>query len=842
MYFFPKSKSLIIVSLLIILVVDLVCGKLKEEFIREQHDVGKLLTNYLKTPWINLNSSWADEVNTDCKNDIATLYESADAGKLWAIQMLDAMSKIPSGILTGNIVDLGTYDECIGAKNDDNSNNIQGKHCIVSIAIPPEFSKDPSEIFFSQKLSPYNQSPHVAYSLSASLCLPSTCKVDDVIGLVNSSIRSTPALAKIEAKTLYATCSEVESEDPLFLGRVLTLSLFTVVLSLLIFSTGCDLMLRSGSIRPLPALEISAKFSLYTNARKLCSMEIAPGTLPAIYGMRFISSCLVVLGHRMIILLMKPHVNLTYLLTLRRTPLSLIVLTLPLAVDTFFVVSGFLMGYLFLKALRSGRKVNILQLYLHRYLRLTPCIVLLLLMSIYILPVLGSGPIWGPFFGIMGKYCQKNWWTNLLYIQNLVDREEICLPHTWYAAVDMQLFWIAPFVILLLHHHPKIGITLWSVISIVALVIPVVDLVMNQYSVLWNINKDIITIYRDFFNYYSVTYNRVLPYFIGLFLGYDLVVNKRNLSKIQATINWIIAIMFLMICFFGTYLIQPNADTYNEVVEAVYVTVARFGWSTAMAWILYASTQGYGGPVTSFLSLPVFVPLNRLSYSIYLVHLLIQATGNAAQRVPEYLSPFGLIHIFFGDLMLAIIAAFCLNLCCETPVIVLEKILRAQESPPITKRPSIISKEKPLDVVKGYSDLIRSRIDPNTGTNTITSQSDFWETVSDILNALGKKSTKTPAELAKSWQDWQSVNKMNNESNWDQTRHQTTINVENGPCQLQTETNRLENELLLFLVSMTDAMDDPISGNDSESTFPEQKFNGLQNGHPAGSRFTPTNK
>lgn len=51
--------------------------------------------------------------------------------------MLDASSKIPSGILAGNLEDLGNFDECLAIKEkvNDNIGVIYGKYCQLSIPL-----------------------------------------------------------------------------------------------------------------------------------------------------------------------------------------------------------------------------------------------------------------------------------------------------------------------------------------------------------------------------------------------------------------------------------------------------------------------------------------------------------------------------------------------------------------------------------------------------------------------------------------------------------------------------------------------------------------------------------
>lgn len=55
--------------------------------------------------------------------------------------MFDASSKIPNGILQGNLVDLGNYDQCLSISHEiPDDHTIKGKYCQIKIPLPPEIS------------------------------------------------------------------------------------------------------------------------------------------------------------------------------------------------------------------------------------------------------------------------------------------------------------------------------------------------------------------------------------------------------------------------------------------------------------------------------------------------------------------------------------------------------------------------------------------------------------------------------------------------------------------------------------------------------------------------------
>jgi len=53
-----------------------------------------------------------------------------------SLTVADATGKISAGILEGNIQNLGSMDECLAAKTDEDSGTFTGKYCLVQFQIP----------------------------------------------------------------------------------------------------------------------------------------------------------------------------------------------------------------------------------------------------------------------------------------------------------------------------------------------------------------------------------------------------------------------------------------------------------------------------------------------------------------------------------------------------------------------------------------------------------------------------------------------------------------------------------------------------------------------------------
>lgn len=144
-----------------------------------------------------------------------------------------------------------------------------------------------------------------------------------------------------------------------------------------------------------------------------------------------------------------------------------------------------------IKELKKNNRINLIKFYLHRYIRMTPLMMVIIGFCATVLRYLGQGPAWLESIMMFDKWCEDNWWINALYLHNFVKRETMvsvdllrknnfsqhklqiiryfidylhllhlhpqCLSHSWYSAVDMQLYLISPFIILPLFYLPILG-------------------------------------------------------------------------------------------------------------------------------------------------------------------------------------------------------------------------------------------------------------------------------------------------------------------------------------------------------------------------------------------------
>lgn len=109
--------------------------KTKEELHLAQKQFEKLL--------LNLPSFVPDYTkvkNLECQKQGEVFQRQLRGQKLWALQMMDANAKLPSGLLRGNINQLGDFDLCtkISQKikiSELNVMKMKGKYCLANIDV-----------------------------------------------------------------------------------------------------------------------------------------------------------------------------------------------------------------------------------------------------------------------------------------------------------------------------------------------------------------------------------------------------------------------------------------------------------------------------------------------------------------------------------------------------------------------------------------------------------------------------------------------------------------------------------------------------------------------------------
>ncbi|KAF7270027.1 hypothetical protein GWI33_016969 [Rhynchophorus ferrugineus] len=417
--------------------------------------------------------------------------------------------------------------------------------------------------------------------------------------------------------------------------------------------------------------------------------------LRCIQGMRLYNTALVVFSHTALSLISGPVANARYPESLHENVARLIFSSGPLCVGTFFLFSTFLLSNGLFDHLRDKKTLDlklILFVIFNRIFRLTPTVLVVVLFHATWLRHLGNGPWWNDFVGYEYQKCRMNGWTNLIYINNWYDTFVMCLPVTWYLALDTQYFVMALFFISFLKSHEKY---LYWIIGGTMSVIFVTTFIQNYYH---DFSGLILPIPEYFYGMRNLLGSFQFHYQVGSFIGnlspavagigigYYFCNHKNDSpdqyifrTKCRQTLWWwctfIIALLFLIIP--GSMILNYEA-AHDRFWASMYVAISRPLFAFIIGTGLIGFSEGIGWLAVRVTNWPPTYVLGRLTFSVYLIHMSINLITPAILRYSAYVNDYVTVTKFLGDIFFIYIIATLLALFVELPVSQLQKIIFKQ--------------------------------------------------------------------------------------------------------------------------------------------------------------------
>ncbi|XP_047987861.1 O-acyltransferase like protein-like [Leguminivora glycinivorella] len=327
--------------------------------------------------------------------------------------------------------------------------------------------------------------------------------------------------------------------------------------------------------------------------------------------------------------------------------------TAPFTVDTFFLLSGLLIVYTSVgKISPNGLFKNIHLFYLHRLLRMFPILATAVFLQASLFNHISDGPEW---FVIVDKVerCRTYWWSTLLYVQNYLT-QKWCIGHTWYLAVDVQL-WV-------LGKRKSAWVSL-TCVTLAVMVVTTTYNYLNEFPPASFVPTRPVEDSIHYSRYYYInTLTRCSPFFVGMLFGYLLNIFK---SKPVHMAKWLVALCWF--CAFGVFagIIYSSYATVQMDWDSLFWdgiinSFARPGWAASLGWMIFACTHGYGGPINWFLSLRMWKLPSRLSYAMYIFHYPIIMMINGTSVSASYFSVERFFLRFISDFVSAFVIAFIL--------------------------------------------------------------------------------------------------------------------------------------------------------------------------------------
>ncbi|GIX84227.1 nose resistant to fluoxetine protein 6 [Caerostris extrusa] len=574
-----------------------------------------------------------------------------------SLKVFDASGKASSGILEGAVYFIGFYSECVNTELPRASWLV-----LTKSAQPPTIG----------------------------ICIPESCSTEDLQSATNASLHNN--LEDIGGNVVVCHTDQTGLfHDP---GAVITLCIFLLFFITAVIATVYDFVnerrkcqeripiIKENAITPGLVVSCLLAFSFKSNASKIFTVGKGDG-IKAIHGLKFLSMALIILGHTFSF-----ATQYLYFLnpgSMQQAPkdfLSQFLANGTLAVDTFYLISGILVAFVTLKGLEKlNGKLPIIYFYFHRYFRLTPLFMAVVMFCAFLLQYVSTGPNWLHSIEMYDKWCRQNGWINALYLHNFFYTETMCLSHTWYLATDMQMYLVTPLILIPLYKSIRYGLISMGTFLFATILTTAVITAVNHYPAIPYISNivplDVVNAYYK--NVYIKPYCRIGPYIIGIAVGYFLLNNKELVLKKK-----IVALLWCLSIGLGLtviYLMWPaNQGILPSNAEAAsYSALARTVWAICLGWLMIACFYGYGGFVNSILSWSPFVPLSRLTYCAYLIHPVVMNVYYGSTESAVMFSRSFILYTFLGNICITFILSTFLSMLFESPFVNLEKAILSKK-------------------------------------------------------------------------------------------------------------------------------------------------------------------
>ncbi|XP_047545591.1 nose resistant to fluoxetine protein 6-like [Vanessa atalanta] len=642
--------------------------------------------------------------NPECRRHGQILLRQLRGTKLWALNMLDATAKIPSGLLQGNGIQLGDFDQCLGIRarvqlDTGSVVKIQGKYCLAMVDVKAEHPDLEAPIHLAQGRNlfksriddPGHFVPRFS-TLSWGVCVPSPCGPEDVEVVLRDAIKhyqyktGISVRVKVDETDCHIRKAANWWKEWLNMPTLLTLSFYAMVIILVLLATLQDYLARNtpesteGKDEEENSSEKGEKeeikkdkessggllysFSLYKSLGKL----VAPASsdeIACIHGLRAVATIALLFAHKFLPVGLTPYTNRLRLSEIVSSPFLSWCRAGWMFTDCFLLLSGTLTSY------RKSTNDTMAAKLLSRYIRLTPALLAVVLFYAYVWDDISSGPMWGALVTKNAELCQKGWWWNLFYIQNHYGFEDMCAPQTHHMALDFQLTIIGGIIVWAIQSEVPFSSTVMPILHLLSAYSRYTTFRDHRLSVLAYQGISVSQLYRTGRLSYTSVLHRCSPYFIGLSLGLALR-KPSSLTKFVNILGWFISINLMGLVLWAGGDSGYFDYRYDVTFASLYATLAPLATALAIAWLVYSVHNGHSEMLSTFLSSRPLLFISRISYALYLVQFIVFLTNTATIRAPKEFSLLSLIDL--QELLTILMGSIILTITLVIPLQSLPKL------------------------------------------------------------------------------------------------------------------------------------------------------------------------
>ncbi|GBM00701.1 Nose resistant to fluoxetine protein 6 [Araneus ventricosus] len=700
----------------------------EETFEELEKKIKTSMGNLVKMALPHLMRGSADaKVSGPCSASIIKLIGGLRQIREWAMRFVDATGKIPPGVLEGTSLSMGDFDECldisVGKRDEipvpEDQAIFRGQYCLLEFHRPEAINKAIEDYENGNKdaaiaktktfLNLFVRYKHLTNStMKFGLCIPSKCSQDDVQSMMNSE-----SLRQYLGKVSVSYC-ERKNESHLGTEQIILMCVFGSILFCLILCTVADAFLRlarhSEDLKPEKLNYIHLiiqKTSLYGNAINVLSTKRTSDGLQCLCGLRTIIVMLIIYSHTygyLHILHFQKYSKAANFIRFFDSFTFSGIGNGSVALDSLIFVSAVTITYQRWRfaSKESKIKLGVFKLLLHRFLRMSAAQIVAICFFL-LLPAFGSGPFWTAYMTPILNNCRQRWWLNLLYISNFWEHTDVCLYHSWILSLIMQLTILGALTIWILKKSKRFGIFFIVLLILSGIIFVAIMTVIHELPgslAFYMMDKRTFPIaWRDVF---TKPFDHMGPFCIGLLTGYFLAVKRDRLeiSRTASVILWCSSIVCTTAVMFGLYSYR-HGQKMETPLATFYAIMHRNVWCLGIAWMVIACTTHHGGPISRVLKSKPFIPLDRLCYMAYLIHLPIMHYRSASIRERWYMGHLEILFTATSYVVVSFIISFILNILFGEPYYAMEKHIfsyfSAKDKVNFQSKPDL--KEVPIPVI-----------------------------------------------------------------------------------------------------------------------------------------------
>lgn len=364
--------------------------------------------------------------------------------------------------------------------------------------------------------------------------------------------------------------------------------------------------------------QLNSCFSLQRNILQLTNKSNYD-EVKSINAIKFFVVTIIVIANTVLTLYAIPITNPQFVERGLKQGMTFFLSNISAIIQIAFMIYGFMLSYKLYQYKNENRefcRFFFFKELIYRYLRILPVYLFVIALHSAVLGTYRDGPILNYYSQLEQSVCRRNFWTNLLLINNYMNVNEPCIQPTGFLATEFQLFIVGSALLLVTWNFSKVKKIVITLIIAIGVILPGVYSFVEMLDSTFILHPESMR----YFLWFDRTYNEILlpahmnmaGYGVGLATGLTVgYIRHKNIS--MPAKKWFVILWWTVIPIFVLIALAKFLYYYWDVPKysiwmAVYTALDKIIWSSLSAVILIGISSGVGCKNNIF----------SITYSLYL--------------------------------------------------------------------------------------------------------------------------------------------------------------------------------------------------------------------------------